>query len=251
MTPHDVRPDDPLVRWMVAPDHAKTAGDLSPARPCVSDGSNVAWLGRAARPGERWVTGVGEDPDSVVRLVTRIADEHEVDGVTVSASAFEHLPTRLRPPDPGRWSFWVLDEQAAAVGSAGAHALELDDPRILPLLSHSDSAHIFPGDPRMVRWSGIEKDGTLLSVAGQVTEASGAAHVLSVCTHPDARGQGLAREVCAHLIAAARADGAPAVVLEMYTANEAGRRTYTSLGFRECGRYASGLLASGTPTLRS
>ena len=32
------------------------------------------------------------------------------------------------------------------------------------------------------------------------------------------------------------------VVLEMYTANEAGRRAYSALGFRERGRYASGLL---------
>lgn len=251
MTPHDVRPDDPLVRWMVAPVGPQASGELSFSRPCVSEGRNVAWLGRAARPGERWVTGVGEDPDAVVRLVTLIADAHEVDGVTVSESAFGHLPDRLRTPDPGRWCFWVLDDDAPVVDSAGVRALDLDDPRIGPLLTHSDSAHVFPGDPRIVRWSGIEQDGVLVSVAAQITEASGAAHVLSVCTHPDARGRGLARQVCAHVIAAARADGAPATVLEMYTANEAGRRTYSALGFRESGRYASGLLAAVTPTLPS
>lgn len=211
----------------------------------------MAWLGRAARPGERWVTGIGEDPAAVVRLVSRIADEHEVDGVTVSEAAFEHLPPRLRTPKPGHWCFWVLDVDAPPADSTGVQGLALDDPRIGPLLAHSDSAHVFPGDPRLVRWSGIEQDGVLVSVAGQVTEASGAAHILSVCTHPEARGQGLARRVCAHIIDAARTDGAPAVVLEMYTANAAGRRTYGALGFRECGRYASGLLAHAMPTLRT
>ncbi len=251
MTPHDVRPDDPLVRWMVAPAVPQASGGLSFSRPCVSEGRNVAWLGRAARPGERWVTGIGEDPEAVVRLVTLIADDHEIDGVTVSESVFKHLPDRLRTPDPGHWCFWLLDDDAPSVDVAGVSALALDDPRIGPLLEHSDSAHVFPGDPRIVRWSGIEQDGRLVSVAAQATEASGAAHVLSVCTHPDARGRGLARQVCAHLISAARMAGAPAVVLEMYTANEAGRRTYSALGFRETGRYASGLLAPTAPTLPS
>jgi ribosomal protein S18 acetylase RimI-like enzyme len=249
VTPHDVRPDDPLVRWMVAPSFADAVGSLD--RPCVAEGGNVAWLGRAARPGERWVTGVGEDPAAVVRLVSRIAGDHEVDGVTVSEPAFGLLPDLLRTPDPGHWCLWVLDPHAPTEDTSGTVDVAHDDPRIVPLLAHSTSAHVFPGDPRVVRWAGVEEDGALVCVAGQVTEPSGAAHLVSVCTEPSARGRGLARGVCSRIIEAARAEGAPAVVLEMYTANEAGRRTYTALGFCESGRYASGLLAHALPTLRS
>ena len=242
-TPHEARPDDPLVRWMVAPvGDANASGDLSAGRPCLAEGANVAWLGRASRPGEKWVTGLGEDPQSVARLVQAIAAEHPVDGITMTESAFPVLPDHLRSPDPGRWRFWTLAPDAPTPDATGAVDIGLDDPRIAPLLAHSDSAHVFPGDPRLVRWAGVEEDGELLCVAGQVTERSGAAHLLSVCTHPDARGRGLARRACARLIEQARADGVPMVVLEMYTANESGRRTYSALGFAERGRYASGLL---------
>lgn len=251
-TPHEARPDDPLVRWMVVrADTRESAGDMSVDRPGVAEGPNVAWLGRAARPGERWITGLGEDPQTVARLVAALAAEHEVDGVTVTESAFDRLPEHLRSPDPGRWCFWTLDPDAAVLDSSGAVELALDDPRIGPLLTHSDSAHVFPGDPRLVRWAGVESEGDLVCVAGQVTEASGAAHLLSVCTRPDARGRGLARRVCSLLIERAYAEGAPMIVLEMYTANAAGRRTYESLGFVERGRYASGLLAHALPTLSS
>lgn len=247
-SPHEARPDDPLVRWMVAPGGT---GDLSAGGHAVSDGANVAWLGRASRPGERWVTGLGEDPAVVVRLVAQIAAEHEVDGVTISEPAFAHLPPDLTSPDPGHWCFWTLDPDSARLGESRAIDLDLDDPRIAPLLAYSDSAHVFPGNARLVRWAGVEEDGELVAVAGQVTEASGAAHLLSVCTHPDHRGRGLARDVCTRIMSAAIAEGAPMLVLEMYTANEAGRRAYSALGFVERGRYASGLLAHALPTLPS
>ena len=250
-SPHAVRPDDPLVRWMVVPSGAGEAtGDLSVGLGGRAEGRNVAWPGRAARPGERWVTGLGEDPVTVARLVAMIAEQRDVDGVTVTEQAFDALPAHLRSPDPGRWSFWTLEAAEACLDADGGVEIGLDDARIGPLLEHSDSAHVFPGDPRLVRWAGVEEDGRLLSVAGQVTEPSGAAHLLSVCTHPEARGRGLARRACSHLIEQARANGAPMVVLEMYTANASGRRLYTSLGFREQGRYVSGLLAHALPTLR-
>lgn len=224
-------------------------GDLSVGPPSVAEGPNVAWLGRASRPGERWVTGLGEDAATVAQLVEQIAHEHDIDGVTVTEAAFEYLPPALTSPDPGRWCFWTFDPAEAVPPPSSAADLALDDPRIGRLLEHSDSAHVFPGDPRIVRWAGIAVGGELVAVAGQTIEPSGAAHLLSVCTHPDYRGRGLAREVCASIMAAAITDGAPMLVLEMYTANESGRRVYSALGFVEHGRYASGLLAHALPTL--
>ena len=124
----------------------------------------------------------------------------------------------------------------------GAVDLALDDPRIAVLLTHSTSAHIYPGDPRIVRWAGMVDGDRLLSVAGQITERTGAAHIVSVCTDPTVRGRGLARHACSRIIESAIGDEVPMIVLEMYAENEAGRRTYSALGFTEVGRYRSGLL---------
>ncbi len=174
-----------------------------------------------------------------------------MDGVTVAEAAFALLPERLRSPDPGHWCLWVLDPADAVLGTSDAVDVDLDDPRIGPLLAHSDSAHIFPGNPRLVRWAGMLDGDRLVSVAAQVTEESGAAHLVSVCTDPAYRGRGLARHACTRIMQSAIDDGAPMLVLEMYVANEAGRRAYAALGFTEVGRYLSGLLAHALPTLPS
>ena len=61
---HQLRPADPLVRWLVDPEK----DDLSLGDQLLHDGANVAWRGRATRPGENWVTGLGEDPERVAAL---------------------------------------------------------------------------------------------------------------------------------------------------------------------------------------
>ena len=240
--PRQVRPSDPLVRWVVTDDEPP---DL------IAQGDAVAWMGRASRPGENWVTALGDDPHVVVSLVEQLESRNPVDGITVSEGAFAVLPDRLRSPDPGHWCLWVLDPADATLASDDAIDVALDDPRIAPLLAHSDSAHIFPGDPRLVRWAGVLDGDRLVSVAAQVTEESGAAHIVSVCTDPQYRGRGLARHACMSIMKSAIDEGAPMLMLEMYTANEAGRRAYSALGFTEVGRYASGLLAHALPTLPS
>jgi ribosomal protein S18 acetylase RimI-like enzyme len=232
--PRQVRPTDALVRWVVSEDEPP---DL------IAQGDAVAWIGRASRPGENWVTALGEDPHVVVSLVEQLESRNRVDGITVPDHAFGALPERLRSPDPGHWCLWELDPADAILGPDDAVDVALDDPRIAPLLSHSDSAHIFPGNPRLIRWAGVLDGDRLVSVAAQVTEESGAAHIVSVCTDPAYRGRGLARHACTRIMRLAIAEGAPMLILEMYVANEAGRRAYGALGFREVGRYCSGLLA--------
>ncbi len=222
-------------------------GGHRPPPALAAEGANLAWLGRASRPGEAWVTGLGDDPEVVARLVAAMASEHEVDGITVPEDAFDLLPEHLRSPDPGHWCLWTLDPAETPLGSTSAVELAMDDPRIGPLLRHSDSAHIFPGDPRLVRWAGIVDGERLVATAAQVTESSGAAHLVSVCTDPEYRGRGLAGDVCTHVMRSAVAEGAPMIVLEMYVHNDAGRRAYRALGFTEVGRYKSGLLAGSLP----
>ena len=243
---HQLRPTDPLVRWMVDPDKE----DLSISDHLVADGTNVAWRGRATRPGENWVTALGEDPERVAALVVGLAETGRVDGVTVPDATFAVLPAALRSPDPGHWCLWTLPAADVADGlgrDEDVVEIAVDDPRVAPLLGHSDSAHIFPGDPRILRWVGIEEGDWLVSVAAMLREASGAAHIVSVCTDPEHRGRGMARRTCARLVRIAVDEGMPMICLEMYVANDSGRRTYSALGFTEVGRYYSGLLAHALP----
>lgn len=228
------RPTDPFVQWMVrdlVPDHL------------VVDGDAIAWIWGGRTNGEVWATALGDDPERTAGLITTLADQRPVDGVTVPDVAFEFLPAHLQSPDSGHWCFWTLDPGDVRDPFGCAVGLALDDPRIAELLAHSTSAHVFPGDSKLVRWAGVLDDERLVSVAGQVTERTGAAHIVSVCTDPQVRGRGLAREVCSRIVHDAIAEGSPQIVLEMYAANEAGRRTYSALGFAEVGRYKSGLLS--------
>jgi ribosomal protein S18 acetylase RimI-like enzyme len=232
-----LRPNDLFVRWVL--------GDLTP-EVVLTEGANVAFVGDAETDGEVWVTAFGEDPAACARLVIELAASTAIDGVTVPEDAFAVLPPELRSPDHGHWCFWVHDPELVPIGETIAVDLDLDDPRIAPLLQFSDSAHMFPGDPRIQRWAGVVEGGRLVSVAAQRAEATGAAHIVSVCTDPAQRGRGLAGHACTRIMQAAVTDGAPAIVLEMYVANEAGRRAYQALGFEEVGRYRSGLLRGGS-----
>ena len=228
------RPSDPYLRWRADP---------QPDSDVVVDGDHVAWTSRTRR-GERWATVMGEDPGRCAALLDALDARAPLAGITCAESVRAHLPERLLGPDPGHWSLWLLAEPRA-LDPGAARTIALDDARIRPLLDHSPSAYVFPGDPRLVRWAGVEEDGALLAAAGHHVDTDGAAHLVSVCTAPQARGRGLARQALSLLIAQALADGVPMVFLEMYAGNAAGERLYRSLGFTEAGRYYSWLIGTG------
>ena len=204
------------------------------------DGDHVSWLHN--RGAQVWATALGEDPVRVSSLIETLANAEQIDGVTVESSVEAHLPARFRSPGHGHWSFWLLDPKEAGPRDSQAVELSLDDPRINGLLAYSDSAHIFAGDERVVRWSGVTRGPELLAVAAQIGSGSGAAHIVSVCTHPSARGQRLAGSACNRLIISALGENVPMIFLEMYAHNEPGRAVYSALGFTEYGQYRSGLI---------
>ena len=129
-----VRPTDPLVRWIVT---GEEPPDL------VAQDDAVAWMGRASRPGENWVTALGDDPAVVVALVERLESRNRVDGITVPESAFSHLPERLRSPDPGHWCLWTLDPADAVLSDTTATGRSAHRPATGALRL---GAHL-PGEP--------------------------------------------------------------------------------------------------------
>lgn len=231
------RPGDPFVRWHLDPSSIEEA---------VVDGDHVAWTRLRRNGSERWATGLGEDPARIAAMLRVLDARAAIDGVTVAAAVLPGLPPSLRAPETGHWSLWVMDASAVPNGTnelaTAARVIGGEDQRINELLRHSASAHVFAGDASVVRWAGVERGGHLVAVAGQEVEPTGAAHIVSVCTDPEFRGQGFGRAVCSRLVVAAVESGAKAVVLEMYAANDAGRALYRSVGFSEVGTYQSGLL---------
>ena len=111
----------------------------------VSRGDDVAWLGRAARPGEVWATGMGDDP-AVASARPAPLREQPSTGSPSASPRSPCCPSRCAVPDPGTGASGSRSRRPDAPRHSAVD-LALDDPRIAPLLEHSDSAYLFPGDP--------------------------------------------------------------------------------------------------------
>jgi ribosomal protein S18 acetylase RimI-like enzyme len=224
-----VQPADPLLRFRVSGSSRGSA---------ARDGDVVGWTAlRGRNHDECWATVLGTDLHRVVALLEELRSVEHIVGMTVRAESFAGLPEKFKGGEPAHWSLFLLDRaQLRERPTAAASELPPDDVRIAGLLRYSKSAHVFPGDAKRPRWAGVIEGGQLVSVAGVVREPSGARHIVSVCTHPDARGRRLAEASIAALIDPGE------VFLEMYSSNEQGRRAYERMGFVEVGRYASAVL---------
>ncbi len=221
------RPSDPFLRLRVADDHV---------RHFAVDEDHVAFLRTGRTSGETWITALGEEPTRVTALIESLR-HHGFDGVTAYDHVFTALPAYLRGPDPGHWSLFEFDGRM--MEASGSTRLDPHDPRIDPLLAHSDSAYIHAGDPRVVQWHGIEDGDRLVAVGAWTSSVGGAAHLVSICTDPAYRGAGLGRRITSGLTAAAVASGASGANLEMYAGNEAAAGAYRAAGYIEVGRYMS------------
>jgi len=237
---------DPYVRFEL---DAGTLDDVA-----TSPGQGVAWIGRH-RSGLRWATGLARDPHDPAHLAVTadllaglagptLGSDGAIRGVTITRGGRPLLPPALQVPEPWEWDFWWTEHEPPATSTAYADAAQVsdldgDDPRLAPLLDlASPSAPLRPGDPRVVRWAGIEDpEGTLPDTGGlaavlAVTRPrSGADHLNDVATHPARRGRALARLLCGQVTSDALRAGSPAVTLGMYADNDAARRVYSRLGF--------------------
>jgi len=217
----------------------------------------VAWLSRHAAWNRPWVISMAEDPLAgaacVVALVERTGQPL---GLTVERATFPHLPALLRPVEHWEWDWWFTRQPPQRrAGEDAVIALEAADPRVPALLEVANpDAMARPGDPRIRGWWGVPSDGPppgrdsapLVAVAAVTTMRPGIPHISSVATHPQWRGRGLSRDLCARLTRDALAQGAPAVTLGMHAANRSARRVYASLGYEVGYRWASGHMAGST-----
>lgn len=81
----------------------------------------------------------------------------------------------------------------------------------------------------------LESDG-ILAGYGVLGIAAGEAHVLNLCTAPDAEGRGHGRRLLRALLQVARGGGAMRVFLEVRPSNPRAIALYHAEGFNEIGR---------------
>lgn len=82
----------------------------------------------------------------------------------------------------------------------------------------------------MGRFVGVREGGQLAAMAGERLRQPGFTEVSGVCTHPDHRGRGLARQLSA-AVAAAIQDRGEQPYLHAWSSNRAAIALYESLGF--------------------
>ena len=134
--------------------------------------------------------------------------------VVKAAAGVQMVATRRLPEDP---SAHVLGEEDASEMIALA---TLTEPG--PFLARTHT---------MGRFIGVRIDGRLAAMAGERMRFPGHVEVSGVCTHPDFRGRGLARQLSAAVTANIQRRG-ERPFLHAWATNTAAIALYESLGFQ-------------------
>jgi predicted GNAT family acetyltransferase len=120
---------------------------------------------------------------------------------------------------------------------------EDDAPDMLALARLTEPGPFLARTHAMGGFVGIRRGGRLLAMAGERLRPPGYVEVSGVCTHPDARGQGLARRLSAVVAARIQAHGEQPF-LHAWQTNAAAISLYESLGFRLRTRVQVAMLVS-------
>ncbi|HEX4422901.1 MAG TPA: GNAT family N-acetyltransferase [Kofleriaceae bacterium] len=106
-------------------------------------------------------------------------------------------------------------------------------PAMLELAQLTKPGPFGPRTHELGEFWGIRERGALIAMAGERLAHAGFTEVSGVCTHPDARGRGLARLLSAWVASRIAARG-ETPYLHAYASNTAAIELYRSLGFAVC-----------------
>jgi len=87
---------------------------------------------------------------------------------------------------------------------------------------------------QMGEYVGVFEGGRLIAMAGERMFTGSLREISGVCTHPDAQGRGLARQLVTHLVQQQTARGERSF-LHVASSNSGAIRIYDGLGFRRVG----------------
>lgn len=177
---------------------------------------------------EPFIAAANDDPESLAALLRLFNPGEEL---VMLQRAPTPLPEGLTERPPRDCVQMVASTSVAVAPPAGAVRLgEADAPDMQSLAELTA-----PGPFRAETWRlggfwGVREHCRLIAMAGERLKLPGWTELSGVCTHPDARGRGLARSLSAwklHEISS-RGEG---VFLHAYADNEAAITLYRDLGF--------------------
>lgn len=231
---------------VISTDHPVTS---LPIEETVLD--NVAWHslnGPLARFAER-----ASDPEGSPAVALRFDPEVGVFGAVdrLDAASWRALARLLGvggscalnrpvvPPPPVGWQelvriplFQMVAESLIERTSFDFEQLGPDDADdMLALATLTEPGPFLARTPELGRFVGVRREGRLVAMAGQRIRAPGFVEVSAVCTHPDARGEGLGGALTLEIAHDIRARG-DLPILHVAQANESAVRLYRKLGFR-------------------
>lgn len=141
------------------------------------------------------------------------------------------------PPDDlevlfrGRVMQMVLHGPPRGASRCSSAPLCAEDVRdMLALTELTQPGPFFERTVEMGGYRGVREDGRLIAMAGERFHPPGHTEISAVCTHPDARGRGLAASLSAELASAIRARG-ETPFLHVLEDNAPAIRVYQALGF--------------------
>ena len=159
------------------------------------------------------------------------------------------LPPGTHMIESGTGVQMVADGFVASAPPAGIVALgESDVADMLALATLAEPGPFRARTPELGQFWGVKDDaggkgngGRLLAMAGERLKLAGMSEVSGVCTHPDARGRGLAALLSRHVASEIVRRG-EVPFLHAYAANDGAIRLYEKLGFRRNGEVEALLL---------
>ena len=126
----------------------------------------------------------------------------------------------------------VLERLAEVAPDPAIVPLGPDDvPAMLALAALTRPGPFGPRTPELATFFGVKDGDVLVAMAGERLAQPGYAELSGVCTHPDARGRGLARHLSAHVARRILGRG-ETPYLHAYAGNAPALALYESLGFR-------------------
>lgn len=183
---------------------------------------------RFAADVEPFVAAHDNNPDSIHALAKLIQPDEQV----YMLQAGKHvLPYGVHVEKAAT----VVQMVAATLNDPGLKAPieplnDSDAPEMLALATLTAPGPFKTRTHKLGGFWGIKQNGKLVAMAGERMKAPGYTELSGVCTHPDARGQGYAKALSAHVMKQILSHG-DQVFLHAYETNAAAIKLYEGLGF--------------------
>lgn len=125
----------------------------------------------------------------------------------------------------------VLDELVEVADVEAVALTEADAPEMLELIEVARPGPFRPRTVALGGYWGVRDGDRLVAMAGERVRLPGWTELSAVCTHPDARGRGLAAAL-SQRVSRAILERGEVPILHVAEGNDGARRIYERLGFR-------------------